>query len=472
MSAFSRLDHHRGRVALIDGDGDGDGRAVTYDEMLAAGATIGHAAARFGKRGLVVVVCRNDVDCVAGYVGLMRAGMAVLMLHHSLPAAHLDAIVARFFPGLLYAPAGLSPLGRPLAALGGYLLSDLGNAPPALHADLALLLTTSGTTGSRTLVRLSTANIVANAQSIGQYLEIGPDERAITTLPLSYSYGLSVLHSHLLRGASVVLTEDGVVSPGFWRAMRDQRVTSLAGVPFVYDMLKKLRFARMPLPALRTLTQAGGRMAPEMVAEFAEICAATGRRLIVMYGQTEATARISWLPWPEARRRPDSIGKAIPGGRLWLEDDDGNPVTRPGTVAELVYGGANVSLGTAETAADLGRGDDNGGILRTGDLAERDADGYFRVVGRRKRFLKLFGTRVNLDELEHLLAQAGVECACTGGDDHLVVHASAADAGTVKAAVAAHTGLGPQMFRVALLAAVPRQESGKVDYRALEADHG
>lgn len=462
---FRRLDRHGDRPALVGADGS----VVSYADMLAAGDRL--AAGLRGQRVLAVVICRNDPDCVAGYVGLMRAGAAVMLLHHSVKPDQLDAILARFSPQVIYAPSGFGALGHNLAHLGGYVLARLSEQGPALHDDLALLLTTSGTTGSRNFVRLSAANIAANAASIAEYLEIGPHERPITTMPLSYSYGLSILHSHVLQGASVVCCEDSVVSPLFWKLMREQAVTSLGGVPFIYDMLKKLRFGRMDLPALKTLTQAGGRMAPEMVAEFAQVCAATGRKLFVMYGATEATARIAWLPWDQVMARPGSIGKAIPGGRLWIEDADGQPVTEPDTTGELVYGGANVCLGYASEAADLSRGDDNDGVLRTGDMARMDSDGFFYVVGRRKRFLKVFGNRVNLDELERLLAEDGLQCACAGGDDALMVHV-VGDVEAAKAAVVARTSLTTQMFKVASIAAIPRQESGKVDYAALGGGHG
>lgn len=464
-SLFRRLDRFGDSAALIGADGE----VVRYAEMLAAGDRL--AAALHGRRVLALVVCRNDPDCVAGYVGLMRAGAAVMMLHHSVKPEQLDAIVTRFAPSVIYAPAQLCALGQPLDRLGGYVLARLSETDPLLHDDLALMLTTSGTTGSRNFVRLSHGNILANAASIAEYLEIGPQERPITTMPLSYSYGVSILHSHLLQGASLVCCEDSVVSPLFWKLMREQAVTSLGGVPFIYDMLKKLRFGRMDLPALKTLTQAGGRMAPELVAEFAEICAATGRKLMVMYGATEATARMAFVPWEQLRHRPGSIGRAIPGGKLWLEDEEGRVIAEADTTGQLVYGGANVSLGYAAAAEDLAKGDDNQGVLRTGDMARRDEDGFFFIIGRRKRFLKVFGNRVNLDELERLLAADGLECACSGGDDALQVFV-VGDVEVAKAAVTARTNLTNQMFKAVAIPALPRQESGKVDYAALGTGNG
>ncbi|HLO77180.1 MAG TPA: AMP-binding protein [Magnetospirillum sp.] len=483
---FAALDHHAGRLALIEPAG----RRLSYADMLAAGDGLAAAVRDFAAgRPLVAVLCRNDADCIAGYVGLMRAGAAVLMLHHSIQPAQLDDVLGRFPPAFVYAPNDVAPGGAEAARLGAYVLWRRPGPALDLHPDLSLLLTTSGTTGSRSFVRLSAANLLANARAIARYLEIGGDDRAITTMPLSYSYGLSIVHSHLLQGASLVATEDSVVSAPFWRVLRDLAVTTMGGVPFIYDMLKKLRFARMDLPALKVLTQAGGRMAPELVSEFAESCAASGRRLIVMYGQTEATARISWLPWEQVLLRPGSIGQAIPEGHLWLEAEDGTVIDRPGTVGELVYAGPNVSMGYASVAADLARGDDNGGVLRTGDMATCDEDGYFFIVGRRKRFLKIFGHRVNLDDLErvlhsagldcacagttdsykssHALHSAGLDCACAGTDDDLTIYACGASAEQVRDAVASRTGLTPQMVKVRLIAAIPRAESGKVDYGRL-----
>lgn len=465
-----------GFFADLEGYGDApallsDGRPpVTYAELAAAADAIGRHVRR---RDLVAVICRNDPDCIIGYVGLMRAGAALLLLHHTISRDHLEVLLGRFRPRYLYAPLEFDPpcpFEASRAVTNRYALTVLGSDPFPVHDDLCLLLTTSGTTGSRSLVRLSYRNVQSNAASIAQCLEISSKDRAITTMPMSYSYGLSIIHSHLLKGASIVLTEAPLVTPEFWKAVKTWRTTTFGGVPFHYDVLKKLKFENMELPALRYLTQAGGRLAPEMVSTFAEICALKQIKFIVMYGQTEATARISCLPWPCAQLKPCSIGIAVPGGELSLIDETGATIERNGVRGELRYRGPNVSMGYARSAEDLCNGDENGGMLLTGDIAYRDDEGCYYIVGRKKRFLKIFGHRVSLDELDALLREAGANCACAGSDDALKIYAcGAADAARARAVIAAETRINPQGMAIVEVPAIPHTESGKVDYTALAA---
>jgi acyl-CoA synthetase (AMP-forming)/AMP-acid ligase II len=189
---------------------------------------------------------------------------------------------------------------------------------------------------------LSHTNLITNAAAIGDYLDIRETDRAATTLPMSYCYGLSVIHSHLLRGAGLILTDHSVVDDQFWTLFRRHRGTTFAGVPYTFELLERIGFDTMDLPHLRYLTQAGGRLSPERVRRFAELGQRRGWQLFVMYGATEATARMAYLPPELAATRPTAIGRPIPGGSFSLEpvdDWDDDP-----EVGELVYRGPNVTV--------------------------------------------------------------------------------------------------------------------------------
>ena len=459
---FQGLAEGGDRIAVIGQSGE----RLTFGELTERADALG---GRLPGRCLVLVVCTNCAECVIGYVGLMRAGAAVILVHAGMKPGHLEDIVRRFRPAFAFAPAG-TMAGEDVASLGEYRLVKTGHAIGAvpLHDDLRLLLATSGTTGSRQFVRLSAANVAGNAGSISRYLGIDDQSRAITTMPMSYSYGLSILHSHLLSGGSVVMVEAPLVSPVFWKAVREHEATTFGGVPFIYEMLKRLNFERMNLPSLRTLTQAGGRLSRDLILHFVEVCESKGIEFIVMYGQTEATARISYVPWEKAREKAGSIGIAIPDGSLALLGEDGEEIDEAAVSGELVYRGPNVSMGYAVDHGDLGRGDENRGRLLTGDIAVRDADGIYSIVGRKKRFLKLYGNRVNLDEVEQILKSAGYVCACVGSDDRLVVYAQPpAEATAVKDVLAAEISINPRAISIELIDVIPRSESGKVDYGVL-----
>jgi acyl-CoA synthetase (AMP-forming)/AMP-acid ligase II len=244
------------------------------------------------------------------------------------------------------------------------------------------------------------------------------------------------------------------MDPGFWSLAG--QATSMAGVPFIYVALDRLRIEWMGLPAMRTLTQAGGRLDPVLIERFRQRAEARGWRFFVMYGQTEATARIAYVPPDRLAAHVGAIGVAIPGGELGIDD------------GELVYRGPNVMMGYARGSADLSRGDELGGRLRTGDLGRVDADGLFWLDGRKSRLVKPAGLRVDLDELEERLRSAtGCDLAAFG-DDAQVTIATVGDAAAAERA-ALDLGLVPSVVRVVSVPAIPRSASGKVDGAALQA---
>lgn len=447
-----------------------DSERFTYAELLAAADAVKES---IPGRCLVFSVCENSLESLAGYLGFLRGRIVPFLLHDCSDRELFETLLLTYKPAYLWLPrekAKAADLGREVFHYGKYvLLKTHYDTDYQLHEELALLLSTSGSTGSPKLVRLSYKNINSNAGAIAQYLGITGADRPITTLPMSYTYGLSIINSHLLRGCPVILTNKTLMDKAFWGLLKTNEASTFGGVPYVYEILKKLRFSRMDLPSLKVLTQAGGKMSPELVSEFAAICGQKGIRLFVMYGQTEATARMSYLPSEYAVSKAGSIGIAIPGGQFWLEAESGGVIAESGTVGELVYKGENVSLGYAAGRKDLCKGDENGGVLKTGDMAKRDADGFYYIVGRKKRFLKLFGNRVNLDEVEHLIKGAGFSCACAGEDDHLRIYTTAKDdLAAIKAFAAERTGIHHSAFEVICLEALPFNEAGKVLYSALK----
>jgi long-chain acyl-CoA synthetase len=347
----------------------------------------------------------------------------------------------------------------------GYLHVRSTEVPhPSIASELAVLLTTSGSTGSAKLVRLSFANLQANARSIADYLGITQDDRALTSLPMSYSYGLSVIHSHLLAGGVLAMTGYSLMQRQYWNFVEERHPTSIAGVPYHYELMLRLGLLKRDLAGLRTLTQAGGRLEPERIEQVNEISSQSGWNFFVMYGQTEATARISYVPPERLHEKVGSIGIAIPGGALSIDE----------TTSELLYSGPNVMLGYAENGEDLSKGDELQGQLRTGDLARRDADGYFYLEGRLKRILKVHGNRISLDELESLVRRHGVgSVACFGIDNNVRIAVEAPESEPIAANVAKDLlKLHPSAFRVVRLDAIPRLSNSKVDYQSLSRLEG
>lgn len=429
-------------------------------------------------RRLVMCNVNNDIWGIAGYLALLAANAVPIMVSPTLPSGALDALIITYRPDSLWLPlkaASRWPGAKLHASQGGYALIGLNKFTdsPDVHDDLALLLSTSGSTGSSKYVRLSHQNVWSNAAAIADYLALTADELPVTTLPPTYSYGLSVIHSHLWVGAGVAVSDKTLFERDFWNFLGEVKATSLAGVPYHYEILNRLRFTRMSFPHLRTLTQAGGRMATHLTQEYAAYCDNKGMRFFTMYGQTEASPRISYVPAEQAFTKAGTIGIPIPGGALELQSETRGLLTGPHVVGELVFRGPNVCLGYAESRADLALGDVNHGVLHTGDLAERDADDYYRIVGRQKRFIKLFGNRVNLQELEQELSGPDAEVACAGHDDLLEIYfvaGSAAKALKFKQAVMASLRVSAQSIAVYGMNELPRNESGKVRYADLHPE--
>lgn len=445
---FGRLVEHLGSR------GD-DAALLTVDRRLSYRQLADHVAASASdlgsQRRLVLLETRNDVDTLVNYLGALAGGHVVLPVPAG--ADHTEMVDA-YDPDVIVRDGSVLHRHRPAHAL---------------HPELALLLSTSGSTGSPKLVRLSRTNLSSNAEAIATYLDIRHTDRAATTLPMSYCYGLSVVHSHLLRGAGLILTDDSVVEDGFWDLMHAHRGTTFAGVPHTFDLLDRIGFDDMSLPHLRYLTQAGGRLAPDTVRRYAELGRHRGWQLFVMYGATEATARMAYLPPELAHDHPTSIGKPVSGGRFELAAVEGTLDGMTEDVGELVYHGPNVMMGYANTPADLATGH-TVEALRTGDLARRRTDGLYEVVGRISRFVKLYGLRIDLQRVETALQNAAVPAVCAEGDGTLLVAATNRPAGCDVALVAADaSGLPRSAIRVLDVDEIPRLPSGKPDLPGVRA---
>lgn len=448
---------HGDRIALVEGT-----HQVSYQQLATRADEL--AALLPTDRGMGILAMPSTVEAVALYLGALRSGRQVpLLVQADTDPGLLAALAAQYTPEWLALP-GHAPQGYTTIHAAGRLGIHVreGRTPHAApHPELALLLSTSGSTGSSKLVRLSAHGLASNAAAITTYLGLGADDRAITSLPLAYSFGMSILNSHLACGGCVVLSEDSLMTREFWEAARGNAVTSLSGVPATYEILRRMGLARLQLPSLRMLTQAGGRLRDELVRHFAESARDHGLQFFVMYGQTEAAPRISYVPAERLLDKVGSIGIPVPDGRMHIDAASG----------ELIYEGPNVMMGYAVSREELAYPDQQHGVLHTGDLARVDAEGFHYITGRAKRFLKISGNRVNLDEVEAMLSAAlERQIACAGGDDDLVVFSHGGMAAAqyeVRQLVQTRYKLFGGLVRCIHLEALPLLSNGKIDYPSL-----
>lgn len=455
---FTSPDFDPQRIALRAPDGGG---GLTYAE-LSERVEEGAASLRRETKGLALVPCRNDIPSVLAYLAALEAGHAAALVDADASDDSIADLVRRYGPDWV--------LRRDSGAVdwlgGDHRLEATGALETgSIHADLALLLATSGSTGSPKFVRLSHRALTSNAEAIAHGLALRSDEIALASLPIHYSYGLSILNSHLAVGATCILTDRGPLDRSYWDLVRGERCTSSAGVPYTYQVLQRLRFDRMELPELRTMTQAGGRLDPRRVEYFADIMETRGGAFVTMYGQTEATARIAIMPRGWARRTPDGVGRVVENGSIAI---DAAPAERDG---EIVFRGPSVMMGYATARTDLAHGDVLGGTLRTGDIGYQDGDGILHVTGRIKRIAKICGTRIGLDQVEHLAAPVWASVAAIERSDRILVFCEGADQETVEAMASRLRDtirIHPSAISVETIDRIPRTPSGKIDYGGLD----
>ncbi len=428
-----------------------DGSVIDYGTLR---ERVDHVAAELPEgRLLVHVRLTPTIADIVAYLAVLEAGHVALLM----PPGRAGRTVERVWPADLSVDAGeITMHDRGQRGAPGRLL----------HPDLALLLSTSGSTGSPKLVRLSHSNVTSNASAIASALRITASDRGVTSLPLHYCFGLSVLHSHLNVGASVALTSDSVLDDGFWE-MVDDGVTNVAVVPHMVELMEGSGVLERPHRSLRLIAQAGGRMAPERVERTARLGHDRGWGLALMYGQSEATARIAVQSPELTAASPDTVGHLVPGTSIRLDRGVAEADATTGS-GEIIVSGPGVMLGYAEHPDDLALGR-MVTELRTGDMGVLDDNGVLRIVGRRAGFVKVLGLRIDLSRVEAALEHEGL-IACVIGDDtglrvavEPLEDESCGETGARARRIAARAcGLGVGHVRSAVLP-LARLANGKVD---------
>ncbi len=462
---FLNVDQHQQEKTAIRDD---SGYSLTYGDVC---RTIGEFAALSLPRCVVFCLCESCAGSLIGYMAFENNGQVPLLLSAKLDTALREGLDETYRPSYYWLPEEKAAEigGEVQYRAYGYALCKTAHAPYPLNDALSLLITTSGSTGSPKLVRHKYGNIEANAENVAKAFSWSVDEIGICDLPMNYTMGLNVINSHLVVGATVLMVKANLMDPAFWDFIKEQGGTSFCGVPFSYEIMRRIGFDKMDLPCLTTLAEGGGKLTDKMFRWLADFCQRSGKRFCATFGTSETSARMAFLDPALATEKTGSIGKAIPNGELFLLDEAAND---DGTVTgELAYRGPNVTMGYAVCREDLQKGDEFCGEYHTGDIAKRDAEGYYYIIGRKGRFLKLFGLRVSLDETERLLRTQypGAEIVCAGDDKRMTIFTTdAALQGEIVPFISAKTNLHNSAFRVFVINEIPRNDYGKVKFAELE----
>lgn len=470
-----QLSNFANQKALVDAQ---SGQIWSYSDLS---RDIDLIASCFGEKPkqLIALEATQHPLTVITYLAALQAGHCVWLLTPDLSDISQTELLNKFQPNWWIRPSILKqnvPASIEAVLTNAAVFTQFSSTDVALHTELACLLSTSGSTGSSQLVRLSAANLQANCDAILKVLPIRQDDKVLLNLPLHYSFGLSILNTHLAKGATIVLNEHSVLAREFWNDWQQYECTALYGVPYSYEMLNKLRLSRLPLKNVRYLAHAGGPLNQDDWQKLKEWSQSTGIPFFSMYGQTEATARIAILDPQRFLTKFSAIGAVIPDSELMVVDDSGHLVAN-GEVGELLFRGQSVMMGFANAIGDLCNGSAQQSLL-TGDIAYQDSDGDFVIVGRKKRFIKITGHRISLDATEQWLKSQPIEgiamseIACAGSDDRLLCciadDITDEQRQTMRKMLSSFLHVNVRYCRVVQVDAIPRTASGKINYAALQ----
>lgn len=415
-------------------------------------------------RSLILFRISNHPMVVAPLLAALAERHVVMLVDATLPTLAFEALVEAYRPAAIFE-----------SCEAGYTIRLTEFLPYPIDEQLCLLLSTSGSTGSAKFVRLSHSAVRHNALAIASSLCITNEDIAVAHLDVHYSYGWSVFASHLVVGASLAFSSSAFTERAFWQSIRDSEATHFPGVPAHYEIMNRLQFRRLNVPSVSTMTQAGGRLSNKVRDVVHAHMDSVGKRFIVMYGQTEAGPRMSLLGHEEYALHADSVGRALPDGHFHIVDPTGLSIGT-GEPGQIIYRGPNVMLGYAQGWADLSSGDVLNGSLATGDQGRLDDDGFLSIDGRLSREGKIFGLRVNLDEVEAHMSALGRFSVCQKDEKIAIIRATTD--GTVRPmgdternALISHLNsrftVPMAAWRFYVISEIPLNERNKTDYSVL-----
>jgi acyl-CoA synthetase (AMP-forming)/AMP-acid ligase II len=434
---------------------DQSGKDFSLKELSALNFSVNN------KKELVFAYIDNSIESISVFWSLMRGNYCIALLSPSITEHFKNELEQLYKPSIVYDKTRSEIINYELKSSHDVnYFNSIEDFDIDIQPQIKVLISTSGTTGSPKFVKLSEENLLSNANSICEYLPINSSDVTPLNLPVFYSYGLSVLTSNSLRGGKIVCTNDDVLKKDFWTSFQKYGYTSFAGVPFVYEMLDRIGFTKKEYPSLKYFTQAGGKLQDPLVKKYGEYAMQHQLKFYVMYGQTEATARMSYLSPNDTLNKIGSIGKPIPDGSFIIDEDTN----------ELCYRGANIFGGYVQTSNDLSSYNQEE-ILRTGDIVKVDEDGFYFITGRLKRFTKLFGNRINLDEVESLVAkQFNGHVKCIGfNDSQLVIFTNEKEMelDTIAKFISSELKLHISVIKHKFVDEIPLTSNGKINYTEL-----
>lgn len=378
------------------------------------------------SRSIILMKSYNSFMWLCAYYGFIKKKIVPILIDNNIDSSFEENLILRYRPSYIFSLESekyekyYKIFNRDRFCI---YKNNSKSEKYKLNKNLCLLLTTSGTTGNKKFVKLSYENLYHNTRAIIKYLKINKKCKLITTLQPSYSYGLSLINTHLYSGSSIVLNNYSFFDKNFWKLFHKYKPTTFACVPRSLEFLERLGIKKINFKKLSYITLAGGALIPQKLKKINIELERKKIKLFTMYGQTEASPRISYLDPTFNRSKLGSIGKSIRGGKLFLIDKKNSILKKSNQIGEIIYIGKNVFMGYSKSLKDLSKINiKKQNILKTGDYGYRDKDGFYWIVGRKKDFVKVNGHRVNLRELNEFFRSQGFQSYCDFGNDKINIY--------------------------------------------------
>ena len=418
----------------------------------------------FKEKKVVFLLAENNIELISEYLCLFLLKQTVVILNNSLSRSSLDKLIQKFKPNYIFLNKKISSkffLSKKKYETANFCMMEINKKNVFPNKELFLILPTSGSSGSSKFVKLSFKNIIFNSNAIIKYTKLRSKDMSVTILPFYYSYGISVINSHFFSGGKILVTNRNFFDPTFWQNLEKFKVTNLSLVPFQYEILKKIGLKRIAINSIKFLTQAGGKLDINLANKITKYILKLKKNFYIMYGQTEASPRISYIKNQNILKYPGSVGKAIPGGRIFINKANFNGI------GEIIYYGPNVFCGYFESINDY-RNCKSLLKLNTSDLGYLKKNNLY-IVGRKSREEKIYSIRINLDKLEENFNKFEIKAIIKGMKLFIFIKKNKLkNLSHIRNLITKDYGLSKSMLRFIVINKIPLLSNNKVNYLELK----
>ena len=467
MRLFRSFNKYKNNIAIIDKTNFN----LSYEQVFSKTDEI---QKKIKIRSLILIVADNSLGSLIAYIFCILNDHVGIIIDSKTNREDILKIFKKYQPNYIFSSKEKNFIFKKICSeefhfFDHILMKNKKGKKKELNKNLSLLLSTSGSMGAIKFVKLSKKNLKYNSDSIIKYLKINKDDSTITNLPISYSYMLSIINTHLEVGASIVISKHSLIEREFWETFRNNKVTSFNGVPYTYEMLSKIGLRNIKSNSLKYLTHAGGKIEKKELKEIIKFCKKNDLKFFSMYGQTEASPRISYLKSEFSEKKIGSIGKGIPGNKIYLIDKYGKKILKPFLEGEIVCEGKNIFMGYSNNYKDLKKNNEKNYKLKTGDLGFFDNDKFFYISGRINKIAKIFGNRIDLSALESLMIKKGFKVACISNNKKIFIFIEKKhNKKNVINTISNITKLNINSFELIKLKHLPRTSNNKISYNELK----